>query len=134
MKHAEAIDDLLWNALQALLAPADLTPTPNCSHDRINLARVIATLPLRLDGGGLTAFSSTAPAAWWASLTYSIWLDDQLRDIAGALTPHIQAAHSMLKQRLLHAPTLEVKGVLSDDPTAVLRPEEFYSVKLAAAN
>ena len=40
----------------------------------------------------------------------------------------------MLQQRLLHTPTLEVKGVLSDDPTAVPRPEEFYSVKLAAAN
>ena len=75
-EYARAHDQGMWTACQALLGglPGD--------EASVEMARLIASLPMRLGGLGLRSALRTAPAAYWASVA------DALGVLNRRLPPH----------------------------------------------
>ena len=59
--YAAAHDEAMWNAAQELLG------RPHGTTEELHLARLLATLPLRLGGLGLRSAGRTSDGAYWGS-------------------------------------------------------------------
>ena len=87
-EYARAHDQGMWTACQALLGglPGD--------EASVEMARLIASLPMRFGGLGLRSALRTAPAAYWASVADALGvLNRRLPTVAASAVERRSADH-----------------------------------------
>ena len=133
MDHAIKMDKLFKEALRQAITPDNHQQPPSCSQQRLAVSDLLAELPCRMNGLGMTSLALYAKTAYWSSLATCVFLDEPLQRACSALEDFAAQAHGILHHQLTeHVVLSELTDKLfpTADPLAILRPDGFYEETL----
>ena len=85
MDHAIKMDKLFKEALRLAITPDNHQQPPSCSQQRLAVSDLLAELPCRMNGLGMTSLALYAKTAYWSSLATCVFLDEPLQRACSAL-------------------------------------------------